>query len=159
LISEQKIDDIARDIGGIKLFLDGLNVPSNGAQPVARPMLYLDQVESTKPQDCNPISTPGGESSLDESAQIIDFVKSFLSARNSKNVDSHMNEVTSSLVKLLQVLDGPADAPSLSFLTAKTAGPEASPSMPPLEAVLTVLRWAKGRPLGILSGPTSLKQA
>jgi len=80
----------------------------------------------------------------DHSAHIIDFVKGFVEDRVSRAVGSEANTVVSSLRSLLKSLESPTDVRTSSFVEAKTAKDQADPFMPPSEAAVAVLRWAKG---------------
>lgn len=75
---------------------------------------------------------------------MIDFVKAVLEDRDSRNVGPEASEVLSPLRKLVQTLDDPAAARFSSLPEAKFAKRQTNPPMPPLEAVVTVLRWVKG---------------
>ena len=120
-------------------------MPSDEKQPVARSIWHLNQAESVKPLiECQSVPAPGGELLWDHSAHIIDFVKAVLEDRGTRDIGLEAGEVLSSLRKLVQALEDPAAARGLSFPKAKLAKHQASPPMPPLEAVVTVLRWAKG---------------
>ena len=143
--SEQKIDDIARGIDGIKLLLQGLNVPPDEKQPENGSIGYLNQAESVKPlTEHQPISASGGEPLWDHSAHIIDFVIAVVEDIGSRDIGPEASEVLSSLRNLVQTLEGRAAARDLSFPGAKVVEYQADPPMPPLEAVVAVLRWAKG---------------
>ncbi|KAL9071886.1 MAG: hypothetical protein Q9157_005312 [Trypethelium eluteriae] len=143
---EQKIDDIARDVGGIKLLLQGPNAPSAEKRPVTRSQWNLNPVESVKPLiQCQSISASGGEPLWDHSAQIVDFVKAVSEDRSSRDVRPESSEVLSSLRKLVQALEDPITArgSGSSVHRTKPATQQVNPPMPPLEAVVAVLRWAK----------------
>ncbi|KAL9083684.1 MAG: hypothetical protein Q9165_008412 [Trypethelium subeluteriae] len=142
--SEQKIDDIARDVGGIKILLQSPNVPSAEKRPVARPLWNSDPVESVKPLiQGQSIPVLGGEPLWDHPAQIVDFVKAVSEDRSSRDVRPEAIEVLSSLKKLVQALEDPPTARHPSVHRAKRVIHQDNPPMPPLEAVVTVLRWAK----------------
>jgi hypothetical protein len=145
LESEGKIDDIARDLGAIKLALRGLDTHKNEGDPIAHSTKQLTQAISIE----SPIqrwhtSTQGGEPLWDHSAQIVDFVKAVLDDRDSRDVGKGESDVLSSLRKLAQALQEPVVPSHLFFSKARFVEAEANPSMPPLEAVVALLRWAKG---------------
>ena len=118
---------------------------SDEKQPEARSIGHPNQVESVKPLiESRSISAPSGEPLWDHSAHITDFVKTVLEDRGSRDVGTEASEVLSSLRKLVQALEDPAAARGLSSPGARLAKHQANPPMPPLEAVVTVLRWAKG---------------
>jgi hypothetical protein len=144
-ISEQKIDNIASRIDGITLLLQGLNAPSDTRQPEAGHILHPNQAGSVEPvNDHHPICAPGGEHQWDHPIDIIDFVKAVVDDRGSRDVGPEADELLSSLRKLVQTLERPATVRTVPFLQSKVVKPQAGPSMPPLEAVVEVLRWAKG---------------
>ncbi|KAF2238759.1 hypothetical protein EV356DRAFT_563475 [Viridothelium virens] len=141
---EQKIDDIARDVGGIKLLLQVPNAPSAEKWPVTRSQWNFNPVESVKPLiQCQSISALGGEPLWDHSAQIVDFVKAVSEDRSSRDVRPESSEVLSSLRKLVQALEDPIPARGSSVHRAKPTTQQDNPPMPPLEAVVAALRWAK----------------
>ena len=139
--SEQKIEDIAKGVDGIKLLLQELNVPSDAKQPETGSRWHLNQPGSVNPLiDRQFLSTPAREPLWGHSAHIIDFVKAIVEDNGSRDVGSETSEVVSSLRNLVQILEGPADVRNLSFLECKVAEYQAGPPMPPLEAVVAVLR-------------------
>lgn len=77
----------------------------------------------------------------DYSAHIIKFIKTIVEDTNSQHVESHATEPLSLLSKLVQILEDPTASPCSGFKFMRS---QPNPSMPPLEAVVTVLRWAKG---------------
>ncbi|KAI9704645.1 MAG: hypothetical protein M1820_005393 [Bogoriella megaspora] len=142
---EQKIDDIARDVGGIKLLLQGRNQLSNEEQVESRTIWHPGQAESAEPpNEFHAMSAPVGESLWDHSVHIIGFIKAVLEDRGSKYARPEASKILSSLKKLLQALEDPALVRGLSNPQVKLVKHQAKPSMPPLEAVVNVLRWAKG---------------
>ncbi|RDW74799.1 hypothetical protein BP6252_05941 [Coleophoma cylindrospora] len=141
---EQKIDAIAREIGDLKLLIKGLNLPSDENQPTTRSIWNPSQTEPVKPlADYQSISTTSGEPVWDHSAHIIDFIKAVLKDRGSRVFETGAIEVLPSLEKLVQALEDPFAAQDVSLRNTAVAKPRAKPSMPPLDAVVTVLRWAK----------------
>lgn len=120
-------------------------MPSDAKQPQTGSRWHLNQPDSVQPLiSRQPLSTPASEPLWDHSAHIIDFVKAVVEDKGSRDVGSETSEVFSSLRTLVQILEGPADVRSLSFLESKVAKFQADPPMPPLEAIVAVLRWAKG---------------
>lgn len=145
--SEQKIDDIARGIDGIKLLLKGLNLPAATAarEQLATPSKLQEDVnELVEPLiGTRSSSALSGEPLWDHSAHIVDFVKSVLDDRRSKIAVHEADEVFSSLQKLVHALEDPSGARAASNTRSKPVQRWGSPCMPPLEAVVAVLRWAK----------------
>ena len=85
-----------------------------------------------------------GEPLWEHSTHVIDFVKAVVEDRDSLNVGQEAIEVLSSLRNLVQTLEHPRLIEELSSRDARAAKFPADPPMPPLEAVVDVLRWAKG---------------
>jgi hypothetical protein len=91
------------------------------------------------------ISSPWIESpTFDHSTHIISFIKAVVEDRDSKDVGSEATEITSSLRNLVKALENPAAARGLSFSETKVANRQVDPCMPPLDATVAVMRWAKG---------------
>lgn len=158
--SEQKLDGIAEDIDGIKqLLLQGLNVPQDQNRPTNAPRWHPDQADSVKPlikHQPTTIHPCRGEPVWDHPPHIIDFVKAVVKDINSRDVRPEANEVLSSLRNIVQTLEGPPVTAQLPLPKARVGEyHEVSPRMPPLEAVVDVLRWAKGTYYYILSSWTS----
>ncbi len=147
MLSEQRIDGITKGIEDIKHLLQGLNVSSEGKQSeTASSAWNFPQAGLVKHlAEPQPVTAPGGEPpSWDHSIQIVEFVRSVVEDRGSSYVGSAPSEVISSLKSLLQALETPTAARHLSISGAKVAKHHTSPTMPPVEAVVAVLRWAKG---------------
>ncbi|KAI7978784.1 hypothetical protein EIK77_006641, partial [Talaromyces pinophilus] len=143
---EQKIDGIARDIDGIKLLLQNLSVSTNKRQSEPQSTWHLDQAESVKPKplvERKSRSAPSGEAPWDHSVQTIDFIKAILEDRRLRAVWSEGTEVVSALRQLVQDLEKPAAVQGLSFPRVELLRYQANPPMPPTEAVVEVLKWAK----------------
>jgi hypothetical protein len=144
-VSEKKIDDIARSIDGIKLFLQAFDVPPGENPSEISSIGHLSQVRSTAPlPEPQSNSTSGGPTLWDHSAHIIDFIKLVVEDIGSRGVSPNTNKVLSSLKSLVQTLEGPTAVRALSFPEVKAAAYQADPPMPPLETVVAVLRWTKG---------------
>jgi hypothetical protein len=78
----------------------------------------------------------------DHSAHMIKFIKTVVEDKNSQHVEPQAAEPLLSLRKLVQLLEDPTASPCSGFKFMKS---QSNPLMPPLEAVVTVLRWAKGK--------------
>ncbi|KAI1414111.1 hypothetical protein F5Y13DRAFT_179093 [Hypoxylon sp. FL1857] len=141
---EQKIDDIARSVDGIKILLEKLNVSPDARRPEASSLWNADQVDSVGSLvEHQSIAGCSSESLWDHPVQIIDFVKLVVEERGPGDAGSEESEVLSSLRKLLQTLEDPAAVLNLLTTFPKVLKYQAGPPMPPLEAVVAVLRWAK----------------
>lgn len=98
------------------------------------------------PGEHQSVSAYEGETLWNHSAHIVDFVKAVVEDRVLRNDGPEASEMVSSLRNLVQALEGPASVrgPTPDSGLAKDL---ANPPMPPLEAVVAVLRWAKGSSL------------
>jgi len=90
------------------------------------------------------MSAPSGEAPWDHSVQTVDFIKAILEDRRLRAVWSEGTEVASALRQLVQDLEKPAAVQGLSLPRVELLKYQANPPMPPIEAVVEVLRWAKG---------------
>jgi hypothetical protein len=127
-------------------------VSSNKRQSEPRATWHLDQAESLKPKSLverKSRSAPSGEALWDHSVQTIDFIKAVVEDRGLRAVGSEGTEVVSALRQLVQDLEKPAAVRGLSFPRVELSKYQANPPMPPIEAVVEVLRWAKGLFLSI----------
>ncbi|KAF2493075.1 hypothetical protein BU16DRAFT_466133 [Lophium mytilinum] len=141
---EQKIDGIARDIDGIKLLLQQLNVTPDEANPEDGSTGHLNEAGAIKALiGHRPVSASAGESLWGHSTHIIDFVKAVVEDRGLGDVGPEASDVLSSLRNLIQALEDPAAVRDLSSPEVDVAKYQAKPPMPPLEAVVAVLRWVK----------------
>ena len=142
LSSEQKIDGIAKGIDGITLLLKELSAHPEARKPENGSTWQLNQTDTVKPvTEYQPISTTGGERLWDHSVHIVSFVKAIVEDRSARPVAPEDDQILSSLEELARTLESPPDTRNLSFQTGNVAGVQA---MPPLEAAVAVLRWAKG---------------
>ena len=125
-------------------------MPPEEKQPKTSSTWHLDQADSAKPPiEHQPISASCGEPLWGHSAHITDFVRAVAEDRGPRDIGLEASEVLSSLRNLAQTLDGPAAVRDLSSSETKSKNYHADPPMPPLEAVVAVLRWAKGSLLSI----------
>lgn len=146
--SERKIDDIARDIDGIKLLLGKLQLPREQPQSGGLIATGISDHELKEP----PVGTSVVESNnaipqWDHSPDIIDFVKAVVDDQDS-SPNQASEYVISSLRNLVRVLEGHDE--SLPRLEAHIPHSQAMAPMPPLESVVAILRWAKGVPHDIV---------
>lgn len=97
-----------------------------------------------------------GESSAaaewDHSVQINEFVRIVAEDRASRDDTAALeeNDVIASLKRLARVLESSDVTRDLSFPETKGIPPGAGLSMPPVEAAVIILRWAKGRSISPL---------
>lgn len=142
-LSEQKIDDIAESIDGIKGLLQRLNLSKDDERHETDLVVRSDQSEvSIGHRQPDPERS---EAVWDHPAHIIDFVKSVVEDVDSKNLQPEANKVFTSLENVLQILEGQAIAPVMPIQRVALSDHSSSSSMPPLDAVVVVLRWAKGK--------------
>lgn len=139
LSSEQKIDGIARDIDEIKALLQGISVSSNSGQSETESFVRLESAGSPTPLEKRKLAPDCAEIQWDHSGNIIDFIKAVVNDRAYTHVEAESVEVLSSLRSLAQALEDPRPART-SCLPQNNV-----PPMPPLDAVLAILRWAKGQ--------------
>ncbi|KAI8711625.1 Zn(2)-C6 fungal-type domain-containing protein [Fusarium sp. LHS14.1] len=147
---ERKIDNIARDIDDIKLLLQELNLP--GQQTASEAQQPLSKVTSNshdKPISVNiTTAAPATIAQWDHSSHVIDFVRALVEDRSGMNhdgpgPDSESSQVISSLRNLLDALENPSIARNPRPDTSTTGNQQASTAMPPLESVVSILRWAR----------------
>lgn len=97
---------------------------------------------SNSEQSITPI--PTGEPEWYLSGQILDFVRSVVSGADTRHFNTKNDGVVESLRQLLQAVERSTSASDLSFPKAKDEKQSPGGSMPPLDAAVAVLRWAKG---------------
>lgn len=155
LISEQKIDDIAEGVNGIKALLERLDVSSvtPSTNQGASSNSPLDPAP-TRPRHHNAASAPDrGSSSWDQSAHIIDLLRSVVEDENLgvATAGPQVADVVSSLRGIVQALESPSPARSSYAPEDAAVGRHRGgrPAMPHLEAVLDVLRWVRGQFSGL----------
>jgi hypothetical protein len=140
--SEQKIDGLVRDVNEIKAILQGLN-----ARPLAE---TNDEASLPRPAVGPKRITPFSSKRLwNYSAHIIEFVGSIVKDKDSNHGGSAEQELVSSLKTILESLESQDQPDEAMLLDAIHDEDPASPTMPPLDAVVAVLRWANGRFLSI----------
>jgi len=83
----------------------------------------------------------------DYSAHILDFIKHVAEDSGLGSVGSEAFEVVSSLKNLIQSLENTNSARDLSFPEVGSSDEQSRSAMPPFEAAVDVLRWARGQPL------------
>ena len=148
--SEQKIDGIAKGIDSIRLLLKEAHEPPD-ARPSAGSTVDLKQASQVKVPIEHPACILGDDSPpWDKSTNFIDFVKAVVQDRGSQDIGeigSEENKVLLSLRNLLQSLQSPIAVTNVrdsSFAETQAAKYQSGPLMPPLDATVKVLRWAKG---------------
>ncbi|WAO96393.1 Zn(2)-C6 fungal-type domain-containing protein [Fusarium falciforme] len=148
--SERKIDNIARDIGDIKLLLRELNLPGQQtASQVPQPLQQATSNTRDKPISVNiTTAAPATIAQWDHSSHVIDFVRAVVEDRSGMNhdgpgPDSESSQVISSLRNLLDTLENPSITRNSHPDASAAADQQASTSMPPSESVVGILRWAK----------------
>jgi len=90
------------------------------------------------------ICTSNGETLWNHSAHIIDFVKTVVEEKALRDSDPEAGAVLSSLRNLMKTLEARDDVQVSSLPGVETMKARPDHSMPPLDAVVAVLRWARG---------------
>ncbi|KAH7174712.1 uncharacterized protein B0J16DRAFT_418161 [Fusarium flagelliforme] len=141
----EKIDAISRDVSDIKSLLAGLGVSRTAAipsleehRPAPAPQKKGD--EHPRGQDV-PRSIPLRQ--WDHSSHIITFIKSVVQEGTSAYPNSEWDDTITSLKSLVDALENPQSARKLASPELTVNILEGTPSVPNLEAVLGILRWAK----------------
>ena len=147
VFSEHKVDDIARSIDGIKLLLEGLNVSPNEIHYDTPPYKSPEQAESGRLLIDKVEERPvyiRSQPIYDHSAHIICFIKDVAEAGASGDTGPASDDVIASMRNLVQEVEGPVVVRPLTCPDKEAGLCQADVSMPPLKAVVAVLRWAKG---------------
>lgn len=144
--SGEKIDAISRDVSDIKSLLAGLGLSRTAAIPLleehrSAPAPQKKGYEHPRGRDV-PRSTPLRQ--WDHSSHIIDFIKSVVQEGASVYPNSEWDDTITSLKSLVDALENPQSAGKLASPEITVNDLEGTPSVPNLEAVLGILRWAKG---------------
>ena len=143
MYSERKIDSIARDIGGIKLALQNFNLSTKvpgQSEGDTRLRPTRDAVQEDSRGSCV-VSEVSSTPSWDHSIHILDFVKAVVE-RGVSEPTIESNQTISSLKSLVYHLENPDPAHTSSARSEPPDSPAAY-HMPPLDAVVSILRWAK----------------
>lgn len=144
-LSEQKIDEMAHRIESIQKLLQGLNMdsPTKASRSNGQRLPVAQLHPGNRSTSSNKNDTGGERSSWDHSAHIVDFVKTVVKESGSYLTDPDSTEVLGSLQSLLQTLESPVTKSRKPNATPHVADPGPDFSMPPSDAALSVLRWAK----------------
>ncbi|GAW18188.1 hypothetical protein ANO14919_076620 [Xylariales sp. No.14919] len=143
--SEQKIDEIAEGLETIKALLQNSHV-SIGQESDGRhiPRVPNPSVKGPLPLRESTVKPPKELTKWDHSAQVNDFVKTVANDRASRRGPGiEENDVLAALERLTQALEEPNTVRDLSFPETRDAKLQDHPSMPPTEAAVPALRWAK----------------
>ncbi|KAF5702474.1 hypothetical protein FMUND_13474 [Fusarium mundagurra] len=149
LVSEQyerKIDDISRDVSSIKSLLAGLDLNRATSTQTTQEQ-YPSASLSPSPAKANnsrKLRSPDRTAPpprWDYSAHIIDFVQSIIRDNSSVQEDTEWSSTVSSLKSLANALENPHMTRSQQ---PKPHEPPESITTPPLEAIVQILRWARG---------------
>ncbi|KAI8953772.1 fungal-specific transcription factor domain-containing protein [Xylaria longipes] len=142
---ERKIDEIAEGLEVIKALLQESHLPTG-----------RECNDNPSPRNVGPVTTepiPFRESTIstskepqkwDHSAQVTDFVKTVVEDRASReDSGTEEDDILASLRRLARALDDSNAARDLSFPEIRSSKSQEHVSMPPIEAAVLVLRWAK----------------
>ncbi|KAI0456635.1 fungal-specific transcription factor domain-containing protein [Xylaria acuta] len=142
---ERKIDKIAEGLEAIKALLKESHPPI-GRECDDNPSLHNVEPVTAEPPAAR-VSASGTSkepAKWDHSAQVTDFVRTVVEDRASReDPGREENEVLASLRRLASVLDDSNAARDLSFPEIRGPKSQDQVSMPPAEAAVLVLRWAK----------------
>ncbi|GAP85999.2 putative C6 transcription factor [Rosellinia necatrix] len=146
LENERKIDEIAEGLEAIKTLLQKSHLPLSQGEcddSSARHIQNANTTSSLTPSEFV-VSAPKEPIKWDHSAQVNDFIKIVVEDRAFREEPGAAeSDVLSSLRRLARALEEPNVARDLSFPDVRDAGPQDGISMPPAEAAVFVLRWAK----------------
>lgn len=138
LFSEQKIDDIKKGVDGINQLLQGLDLnPSPKKQEYGRSYEVLHSSGNKN------VYSSVVEPEWDYSGHIVDFIRAVVHGRNKRLQELEHNSVVSSLRTLLHTLEGNRSYALSSIPKINAARHQGDSLMPPLDAAVSVLRWAK----------------
>ncbi|KAK1983625.1 hypothetical protein LZ30DRAFT_713819 [Colletotrichum cereale] len=143
---ERKIDEIARDISLIKSSLGSHSIQRESTQPqdVSEVQTARDD-KITRPVSANyaPAETHTIIPRWDHSCYIIDFVKTFVEDSRTDQEET-FSETISSLRSLVTVMSNPILRGRFSLVSeSDPVSKQTHARMPPLDAAVEVLRWAK----------------
>ncbi|KAL0941544.1 C6 transcription factor [Colletotrichum truncatum] len=144
-----KIDDIANGIDGIRHLLERLELPATPKDSTVAVTQLSQHTTARNPIGNDIASDSASGSSWDHSAHVTNLLKSILDDINltSQDKGTEASEIISSLANLTRTLEDPLPARSqyIPNGSAFTVAHDKRPPMPPLEATLDVLRWARPR--------------
>ncbi|WQF88867.1 hypothetical protein CDEST_13881 [Colletotrichum destructivum] len=143
---ERKIDDIARDILLIKSSLGSHNAPREFAKPQDRSGTQVVRNEITRPVlgDYAPAEAHAIIPQWEHSFHVIDFVKAFVEDSRPDQGEESFSGTISSLRSLVAAMSNPVLGGHFCPVSdSNPASKQIHARMPPLDAVLEVLRWAK----------------
>ncbi|KAI1750974.1 fungal-specific transcription factor domain-containing protein [Xylaria castorea] len=142
---EQKIEEIAEGLEAIKALLQKSHPPSERECDDSPTLRKLDNVTS-QPLTFreSAVSTSKEPAKWDHSAQVSDFVKTVVEDRASREYPgTEESDILASLRRLSRALNDSNVARDLSFPEIRGSKSQDFISMPPVEAAVLVLRWAK----------------
>ncbi|RGP67108.1 hypothetical protein FSPOR_6164 [Fusarium sporotrichioides] len=145
--SEQKIDDISRDVSHIKSLLTGLDldrITSTRASTHHHTTLRVENPGVAKvPLKDRNASQSSPPPQWDHSSHVINLIKSIVQQGTSGYTSPEWKDTVSSLENLVNVLEDPHASrfpASTEHIASNRTG---NGPAPPLEAILEILRWAK----------------
>ncbi|KAI0183892.1 hypothetical protein EV127DRAFT_445642 [Xylaria flabelliformis] len=143
---EQKIDDIAEGLEAIKALLQKSRPPTEpecGDSPAQRKTDHGTTAKPLAPKESS-VSASTEPVKWDHSAQVTDFVRTVVEDRASrKYLGTEESDILASLRRLSRTLNDTNVARDLSFPEIRDLKSHENVSMPPVEAAVLVLRWAK----------------
>ncbi|KAI3343016.1 fungal-specific transcription factor domain-containing protein [Ustulina deusta] len=141
---EQKIDEISEDLKAIKVLLQNPSIPIS--QECDRALLHVPKSSITEPLALSDSPVHPSEEPIrwDHSAQVNDFVRTVAEDRASReDSGAEESDVLSSLKRLAWALEESNVVRDSSFPGIRDAKSQDHRAMPPTEAAVLALRWAK----------------
>jgi hypothetical protein len=129
-----------RGVDGIKQLLQGLDLT-----PGAKQQEHGHSHPVPFPVEDKVIYPSVAEPEWDYSGHIVHYIKAVVNDRNTELSGVEQNTVVSSLKNLLHAVEGSRPGPHLSIPKINVAKHQVDSLMPPLDAAVVILRWAKGQ--------------
>lgn len=140
---EQKIDGIAKDIDGIKLLLQTIQLNGAEVRPKTPSALPLTQEALLLGHETvHESSVLAEEIAWKSSPHVLDLIRAIVKEGATRTINLEIAETLSSLQKLLRRLESPTLEVKAS--PVPRAPSNVHTSMPPQVSVVAALRWAKG---------------
>ncbi|KAF7547811.1 hypothetical protein G7046_g8890 [Stylonectria norvegica] len=141
---ETKLERIARDVRDIKSLLQARQLPDVTIRTATELTPQSNQDEPREPRrefHIPPLSDRVPR--WDHSIHIIDFVKTVIAGKPSSTLSKEPSPVISSLRRLVDAVESNDTSCSLRSVRDGATKHAASSSMPPMESVVEILKWAK----------------
>ncbi|KAI0879413.1 fungal-specific transcription factor domain-containing protein [Hypoxylon argillaceum] len=142
---ERKIDEIAEGLEAVKVLLQKSHPPISQENDNSS-LLHIPTPSTIGPLTLNeiPASTSQEAAKWDHSVEVNEFVRTVIEDRASReDPGTEESDVLASLRRLARALEDSNVVRDLSFPETRGAKSQEHLSMPPAEAAVLVLRWAK----------------